>query len=106
MPMAPDDSVNIALVNVALLKDLIDILRNIEARNSSLDAFDNGGSEVPPVFPRSKIEHHTASRLRVFDIECKGGQVECLMALDGGLDERGCGYHDVAGSVDDLNFDC
>lgn len=40
----------------------------------------------------------------MFEVEGKGGQVECFMTLDDRLHE-GIGWdHDVAGSVDDLEI--
>lgn len=105
MPVTPDQSFDLGLIDASLLKNLVDVLRHVQAGDGFLDEVVDSRCEVPPVFPAPQVEHHTPSRLFVFQVESKGRQIERLLALENRLDEGIGWHHNIAGGVDYLDID-
>lgn len=51
MPMTPYQGFDFALIHASLVKDLIDVLRDVQAGDRILDEVMDHRREVPPVFP-------------------------------------------------------
>jgi len=105
MPMAPYHGVDLAVVYATLFQDLVDVLRDVQARYTVLDGGVSEWRMVPPVLSAAQIEHYGLILLFVLYKESEGRHIHGFMAFLDGLDEGAGGDDDVGSRVYYVDFD-
>lgn len=83
VPMAPDNALNLVQVDTALLKDLVDIIPDVQPRQNTSDKFIDSRWIVPPILAASDVKADLSTRTPVLEVEAICRHVPHLVAFNG-----------------------